>query len=81
MAFGGVFTIQGEEEFSSVSCGRVLISLTPHLIHSVSISLSLTSSLSVLLSWFCSKTSFLLTIQPEQVEEFTKALPKSIFVA
>lgn len=44
MAFGGVFTIQGEEEFSSVSCGRVLISLTLHLIHSVSISLSLASS-------------------------------------
>lgn len=37
MAFGGVFTIEGEEEFSLVSCGRVLISLTPLLIHSVSI--------------------------------------------
>lgn len=42
MAFGGVFfTIHGEEEFSLASCGRVLISLTPRLIHSVSISFSL----------------------------------------
>lgn len=39
MAFGGVFTIQGEEEFSWVSCGRVLISLTPLLILSLSLSL------------------------------------------
>lgn len=59
MAFGGVFTIQGEEEFSWVSCGRVLISLTPLLILSLSLSLiSPVLSLSVPLHRFCSKPAF-----------------------
>lgn len=67
MAFGGVFTIQGEEEFSLVSCGRVLISLTLHLIHAVSISPSplppLCSHLLVLL-----QTVHLLTRQTKPVK-------------
>lgn len=67
VAFGGVFTIQGEEEFSPASCGRVLISLTPRLIHSVSISFSVshTSALS-LLDLF--QLPSMLPVQPEQLK-------------
>lgn len=69
VAFGGVFTIQGEEEFSSASCGRVLISLTPRLIHSVSISFydSYISAPS-LLDLF--QLSLMLLVQPEQHKAF-----------
>lgn len=64
VAFGGVFfTIQGEEEFSSASCGRVLISLTPRLIHSLSISFSVShiSALRLL--------DLFQPVQPEQLKE------------
>lgn len=80
VAFGGVFTIQGEEEFSPASCGRVLISLTLRLIHSVSISFSVshTSALS-LLDLF--QLPSMLPVQAEQLKALIfkeKQWPKHI---